>query len=191
MHTVRTAARSAVFKACSFRPNVSRAYSVKMGAQAGDAVPSATMYKTSPDDTVNLAEYVGDRTVVLFGVPGAFTPGCSKTHLPGYISLADDFKAAGVEEIICTAVNDPFVMTAWGEAKQAAGKVTMLADTQMELTKALGVELPAAPKLGNDRSKRYSAVLKGGKIVQINVEEDGTGLACSLADVALGQVKSM
>lgn len=114
-----------------------------------------------------------------------------QTHLPGYIALADDFKSAGVDEIICTAVNDPFVMTEWGKNQQAEGKVTMLADTQYELTKAWDIYLDAEGALGNKRCKRFSAVLKDGKIAALNVEADGSGLACSLADVALEQVKGM
>jgi 2-Cys peroxiredoxin 5 len=112
-----------------------------------------------------------------------------QTHLPGYIQMADDFKSNGVDEIICTAVNDPFVMAAWGKAQKADGKITMLADTQMELTKAWDIVLDAEEKLGNKRMKRFSAVLKDGKIADLNVEADGAGLACSLAEVALEQVK--
>jgi peroxiredoxin 5 len=112
-----------------------------------------------------------------------------QTHLPGYIELADEFKSAGVDEIICTAVNDPFVMTAWGIAQKADGKVTMLADTQYALTKAWDIYLDAEGALGNKRCKRFSAVFKDGKISALNIEADGSGLACSLADVALKQVK--
>lgn len=114
-----------------------------------------------------------------------------QTHLPGYIESADDFKAAGVDELICTAVNDPFVMSEWGKAQRADGKVTMLADTQMELTNAWDIVLDAEGALGNKRCKRFSAVLKDGKIAALNVEADGSGLACSLADVALEQVKGL
>lgn len=94
-----------------------------------------------------------------------------------------------MDEVICTAVNDPFVMAEWGKAKGAEGKVTMLADTQMELTKAWDITLDAEGALGNKRMKRFSAVLKGGKVSELNIEADGSGLACSLADVALEQVK--
>lgn len=119
------------------------------------------------------------------GVPGM------QTHLPGYIEKAGDFKSAGVDEIICTSVNDPFVMDAWGKDQKAEGKVTLLADTQMTLTNAMDIVLDAEGKLGNKRMKRFSAVLKDGKIAHLNVEADGAGLACSLAEVALEQVKGM
>lgn len=112
-----------------------------------------------------------------------------QTHLPGYIKLADDFKSAGVEEIVCTAVNDPFVLDAWGKQSGADGKVTMLADTQMEFAKAMGITLDAEGMLGNKRMKRFSAVINDGKFVEFNVEEDGTGLSCSLAEAALEQAK--
>jgi peroxiredoxin len=112
-----------------------------------------------------------------------------QTHLPGYIQLANEFKSSGVDEIICTSVNDPFVMTAWGTVQKADGKVTMLADTQMELTKAWDITLDAEEKLGNKRMKRFSALFKDGTIAELNIEADGGGLACSLAEVALKQVK--
>lgn len=121
------------------------------------------------------------KKVVLFAVPGAFTPGCSKTHLPGYIAKADEMKAAGVSEIVCVSVNDPFVMSAWAKDHQAAGKVRMLADASGLFTKAvdLGLELPP---LGGFRSKRYSMVIEDSVVTALNVEADGTGLSCSLAD---------
>lgn len=104
-----------------------------------------------------------------------------QTHLPGYVSKAGDIKASGVSEIVCVSVNDPFVMSAWGKEHQAAGKVRMLADSTGAFTKQidLGVELPP---LGGFRSKRYSMVIEDGTVTSLNVEPDGTGLSCSLAD---------
>merc|ERR1712018_644661 len=95
--------------------------------QVGDAVPSVDLFEGAPDQKVNLAEVCKDGKVVIFGVPGAFTPGCSKTHLPGYVQDADKLKSAGVKEIFCVSVNDPFVMGAWGKDQKADGKVQMLA----------------------------------------------------------------
>merc|ERR1712156_780608 len=97
---------------------------------------------------------------VIFGVPGAFTPGCSKTHLPGYVSSAEDLKAKGIKDIFCVAVNDPFVMAAWGSNQNADGKVRMLADTCGDLTKALELELDLAKVLGNVRCKRFSILVE-------------------------------
>jgi len=149
--------------------------------QVGDSVPSVDLFEGKPDVKVNLAELTKDGKFVIFGVPGAFTPGCSATHLPGYIEKAADIKGQGVKEIICVSVNDPFVMGAWGEAQGASGKVRMLADTCGDLTKALDLEVDLAKVLGSVRSKRYSMVVENGKVTAVNVEPDGTGLTCSLA----------
>ena len=124
---------------------------------------------------------------VLFAVPGAFTPGCSKTHLPGFVAKADALKAAGADAVVCVCPNDPFVTAAWGEANGAGGKVIMLADTQLALTKAWDQVLDAEEALGSKRSKRYSVVIADGKVSAFNAEPDGTGLTCSLADPTLGQ----
>jgi peroxiredoxin 5 len=118
-------------------------------------------------------------------VPGSWTPGCSATHLPGYVANAEKIKAKGVDEIVCLSVNDPFVHSAWGKAHGADGKVRMLADTNADLTKALGVEIDLTKALGSVRSKRYSAIIEDGVFKTFNVEPDGTGLTCSLAEPIL------
>jgi len=148
----------------------------------GDKIPSVTLFEGNPGGKVELAEMCTGKKCILFGVPGAFTPGCSKTHLPGYINAAENLKANGFQEIICVSVNDPFVMEAWGESQGATGKVRMLADTCGELTKAMDLELDLAAVLGNIRSKRYSMVVEDGIVTKVNIEPDGTGLTCSLAD---------
>lgn len=104
-----------------------------------------------------------------------------QTHLPGYVDKAGELKASGVAEVVCVSVNDAFVVSAWGKAHNAAGKIRMLADPSAEFTKAvdLGVDLPP---LGGLRSKRYSMVVDNGVVTQLNVEPDNTGLSCSLAD---------
>lgn len=128
-----------------------------------------------------MAELSASNKIVVFAVPGAFTPGCSKTHLPGYVAKAAEIKGSGVADIFCVSVNDPFVMSAWGKEHQAGEKVRMLADASGAFTKAvdLGLELPP---LGGFRSKRYSMVVENGVVTSLNVEADGTGLSCSLAD---------
>jgi len=148
----------------------------------GDKVPSIDLFEDNPGNKVNLAELCAGKKVVVFGVPGAFTPGCSKTHLPGYVSKAEELKGKGVQEIVCVAVNDPFVMEAWGENQQAKGKVRLLADTCGELTKALDLELDLSAVLGNVRCKRFSMLVDDGTVSKVNVEPDGTGLTCSLAE---------
>lgn len=156
----------------------------------GDSLPSIDLYEgssdsiTDPGKVVNLVDVCKNKKVVVFGVPGAFTPGCSKTHLPGYIERANTLKAKGIKEIICVSVNDPFVMNAWGKIKKADGKVRMLADPCGALAKALDIEMTTiVPVLGGIRYKRFSMVAVNGKVTQINIEEDGTGLTCSLASV--------
>merc|ERR1712010_201495 len=150
--------------------------------QVGDAVPNVDLFEGTPGDKVNLAEVCKEGKVVIFGVPGAFTPGCSKTHLPGFVEGAEGLKGNGVKEIICVAVNDPFVMEAWGKDQAADGKVRMLADTCGDLAKALDLELDLAAVLGNMRCKRFSMLVEDGTVAKVNIEPDGTGLTCSLAD---------
>lgn len=149
--------------------------------KVGDNVPEGVLYEDSPANKVNVSELTKGKKVVLFAVPGAFTPGCSKTHLPGYVENADKMKADGVSEIVCVAVNDPFVMSAWGVQHNTKGKVRMLADPSGDYIKALdlGTNLPP---LGGFRAKRFSMVINNSKVEELNVEPDGTGLTCSLAN---------
>lgn len=151
--------------------------------KVGDKLPEATLYEGSPANGVNTAELTKGKTVVLFGVPGAFTPACTNSHLPGYIEKAAEMKAGGVDEIVCMAVNDPFVTGAWAKEKAAEGKVRILADVKCQLTQAMGLELDLADVLGTVRCKRFSMLLKDGVVKSFEVEPDGKGLSCSLADV--------
>jgi len=146
----------------------------------GQRVPTATVYTTTAAPKVT-TELFGGRKVILFGVPGAFTPGCSKTHLPGYVQDADKLKAKlGVSEIFCVSVNDPFVMAAWGEQQKAEGKVTMISDPQAAFVSSLGLTLDLAV-LGGKRSSRFAMILNDGVVEKVSVEPDGKGLTCSLA----------
>eukprot|EP01098_Paradermamoeba_levis_P009686 TRINITY_DN4049_c0_g1_i3.p1 TRINITY_DN4049_c0_g1~~TRINITY_DN4049_c0_g1_i3.p1 ORF type:complete len:159 (-),score=39.47 TRINITY_DN4049_c0_g1_i3:73-549(-) len=148
----------------------------------GVRFPAAVLHEGTPKTEVKTDELLKGKKVVLFAVPGAFTPGCSKSHLPGYVADHEKLKSKGVDEIICLSVNDAFVMDAWGQAHQAQGKVRMLADPRAELTKALGMELDATASLGNVRSKRYSMVITDGVISAFYPEPDGRGLTCSLSN---------
>ena len=142
----------------------------------GDSIPSVDLFEGAPNNKVNLADVCQEGKFIIFGVPGAFTPGCSKTHIPGYVAQSDDLKEKGFKQIFCVSVNDPFVMAAWGENQNATGKVTMLADTCGEFTRSVDLELDLS------RCKQFSIVVENGKAVQVNVEPDGTGLTCSLAE---------
>ncbi|MEL6348104.1 MAG: peroxiredoxin [Myxococcota bacterium] len=159
-----------------------------MSIQVGDAIPSVELQEGNPGNKVNAAEMMASGKSVVFAVPGAFTPGCSKTHLPGYVQDADAIKAKGVDRIVCISVNDVFVMNAWGENQGVGDKIHMLADYAADFTRAIGLDVDASGVLGNVRSKRYSMIVEDGKVTALNVEPDGFGLSCSLAPALLEQL---
>ncbi|KAF2904478.1 hypothetical protein ILUMI_01694 [Ignelater luminosus] len=165
----------------SFKRCLQISTTLNMPIKEGDALPSVDLFEDTPTNKVNLAQLSSGKKLIIFAVPGAFTPGCSKTHLPGYIKKADDLKKQGIDEIVCVAVNDPFVMAAWGKDQNTSGKVRMLADPSGSFTKALDLAVDLPP-LGGTRSKRYSMVVENGKVSSLQVEPDGTGLSCSLAE---------
>jgi len=142
--------------------------------QQGQALPAATLSQLTADGMVNhqVTELFTNKKVVLFAVPGAFTPTCSESHLPGFVVLADQIKAKGVDIIACVSVNDAFVMQAWGEA-QNANEIMMLGDGDASFTKALGLEMDTAA-FGGVRSQRYAMVIENGVVTQLNVEEPKT-----------------
>ncbi|MCG3726030.1 peroxiredoxin [Vibrio cincinnatiensis] len=137
----------------------------------GQPLPTGTLSQITPEGMVNhnVNELFAGKKVVLFAVPGAFTPTCSEAHLPGYVVLADQLKAKGVDMIACVAVNDAFVMKAWGEA-QNASELIMLADGDASFTKALGLEMDTA-SFGGIRSQRYAMIIDNGIITTLNIEE--------------------
>lgn len=140
----------------------------------GQPLPTATLSQITAEGMVNhnVSELFAGKKAVLFAVPGAFTPTCSEAHLPGYVILADQLKAKGVDIIACVAVNDAFVMKAWGEA-QNASELMMLADGDASFTKALGLEMDTA-SFGGIRSQRYAMIIDDGIITTLNVEEAKT-----------------
>ncbi|MGI9250563.1 MAG: peroxiredoxin [Pseudohongiellaceae bacterium] len=159
-----------------------------MTIKTGDKVPAGNfkvMTKDGPKD-MSSDEVFGGKKVVLFAVPGAFTPGCSLTHLPGFVVKADEIKAKGVDTIACMAVNDAFVMGAWGEA-QNASEILMLADGNGEFTKALGLELDASGFGMGSRSQRFAMVVDDGTVSHLGVEPAGE-ITVSSADAILGQL---
>lgn len=160
-----------------------------MTIQPGDKLPSTTLVKATADgpDAVQTDEFFAGRKIALFAVPGAFTPTCSARHLPGFIDHLDDLKAKGVDEVACTAVNDPFVMAAWAKQAGAEGKVTMLADGSATFAKAIGLDADFS-KLGmGTRSKRYSMIVEDGVVKELNVEQPGE-FQVSSADHMLSQL---
>ena len=146
-----------------------------MAISVGDRIPQTTLVKATPDgpQPVESEEFFKGRTVALFSVPGAFTPTCSARHLPGFVEKADEFKAKGVDEIACTAVNDAFVMGAWSESGEAADKVTMLADGNGEFAQAVGLTMDGSKFGMGTRGQRYSMLVRDGVVEQLNVEEPG------------------
>jgi peroxiredoxin len=148
-----------------------------MTIKVGDKMPSGTMHTMTAEGpaAVTTDELFSGKKVALFSVPGAFTPTCSAKHLPSYVQHADDLKAKGVDAIACMAVNDAFVMGAWGKDQHAEGKVTMLADGNADYSKALGLELDLTGVGFGMRGKRFSILVDDGVVTQLNVDEDGYG----------------
>ena len=135
--------------------------------------------------TSKIRDILGNGKVILFGLPGAFTSTCSKLHLPGYVANTDKIKAKGIENIFCLSVNDPFVMNAWGEANNAAGKITMLSDPYLLFTKAIGAEVDRNSKGMGVRSNRYAMVIENLEIVNIQVEKETKQCGLSSAEGVL------
>ncbi|MEQ8559441.1 MAG: peroxiredoxin [Henriciella sp.] len=158
---------------------------IKQGEKLPDAV-FMEMTDNGPEPRKTDDIFAG-KTVALFAVPGAFTPTCSAKHLPGFLDKAETLHGKGVDDIVCTSVNDVFVMNAWGEQAGAKGKVRMLADGNAKFAEACGLEMDASGFGMGERSKRYSMLVKDGVVEQINVE-DGGEFKVSSADYLLGQI---
>jgi len=143
-----------------------------MRIAVGDAIPEATVYvmgESGPESRIS-TDLFADRKVVLFALPGAFTPTCSAKHLPGFIEAASDFKEKGVDDIICLSVNDAWVMDAWGKAQGAEGKVTMVADGNGDFTRAIGMAVDFSAGGFGERSGRYAMITEDGVVTHLNVE---------------------
>lgn len=159
-----------------------------MTISVGDKLPDVTMVKATAEgpQQVQSSEYFAGKKVALFSVPGAFTPTCSASHLPGFVEKAGDLKEKGIDEIGCTAVNDAFVMEAWN---QAAGSddITMLADGNGDFAEAVGLTMDGSDFGMGKRGQRYSMVVNDGVVEQLNVEEPGD-FRVSSAEHMLGQL---
>lgn len=151
-----------------------------MAISKGDKLPAATLLKLGAEgiEKVDLTEAIKGRAAI-FAVPGAFTPTCSNAHMPSFVRSADQFRAKGIDRIICITVNDPFVANAWAKDTGADGAgIEVLADADGSLTKALGMDFDAAPAGLLGRSKRYAMLVRGGVVEELELEESPG--ACSI-----------
>jgi peroxiredoxin (alkyl hydroperoxide reductase subunit C) len=152
-----------------------------MTIKVGDRIPSATLHHMTENgpEAITTEEIFAGKKVVLFALPGAFTPTCSAKHLPGFVANAEEIKAKGVDTIACLSVNDAFVMGAWGKDQGVAGKVLMLADGSADLTRALGLELDLMGRGMGLRSNRYAMIVDDGVVTLLNNEAPGAFEASS------------
>ncbi len=161
-----------------------------MAVQVGDRIPEVNFKvigEQGPEDRSASSIFEG-RKVVMFAVPGAFTPTCHVKHLPNYVDNADALKAKGVDEIVCVAVNDPFVMKAWGDANNVTGKVTLVADHDASFAKGMGLDFDASAVGLGVRSKRYAMLVDNGVVKALNVEEAPATMELSSAEKILAAI---
>ena len=160
-----------------------------LSSREGQRVPNVDLCRLRDGkvERVSAAEFFGGRRVLVFALPGAFTPTCDAKHLPGFVEKAGDLKGKGVDTIACLAVNDAFVMKAWGKAQSVEGKVEMLADGNAEYTKALGLEFDGSGFGMGTRGQRFALVVDNGVVKQVNVEAKGE-FKVSSADHVLTQL---
>jgi glutaredoxin/glutathione-dependent peroxiredoxin len=146
-----------------------------MTIKVGDKIPSGSFRRMTPEGPKEITtdELFNGKRVILFAVPGAFTPTCSNKHLPGFVEKSGDIRGKGVDTIACVSVNDAFVMGAWGKTQGCDDKVEMLADGSGDFTRAIGLELDARKGGMGMRSKRYSMLVDNGVVKELNVEEPG------------------
>ena len=152
-----------------------------MTIQVGDSIPSATLNIMTADgpSAISTDDIFKGKKVALFGLPGAFTPTCSAQHLPGFVANADALRAKGVDSIVCLAVNDVFVMGAWGKDQNVGDKVTLVADGSAQFTKAAGLELDLTERGLGLRCQRFSMVVDDGVVKSLNIDAAGTFEATS------------
>ncbi len=160
-----------------------------MTIKVGERIPEMTLIKATADgpEPVETGDLFAGRRIALFSVPGAFTPTCSARHLPGFIDKADELREKGVDEIVCTAVNDAFVLQAWAKNAGAEGKVTMLADGNGDLARALGLTMDGSKFGLGQRGSRWSAIVEDGIVTRLNVEDPGA-FSVSSAEFLLNQL---
>ena len=143
-----------------------------MKIKKGDKLPDAKVFILEKDSKeVSIKEIVGDGKVILFGLPGAFTPTCSAKHLPGFVLATNQIKNKGIKKVVCISVNDPFVMDAWGKTHNVQDKILMVGDSKGEFTKNIGAELNLNNRGLGVRSTRYTMLVEKGNVLRISEEE--------------------
>lgn len=156
----------------------------------GDMLPEAKLMTPTEKGPAPLstAEIFGGKTVALFALPGAYTPTCSAKHMPGYLALAGDLKAKGVDTIACLSVNDAFVMGAWGRDQKVEDRILLLADGNGDFTRALGLELDLSGFGMGLRSKRFAMIVRDGRVAWLGIEENPSLVEASSAANLMGQL---
>jgi peroxiredoxin len=160
-----------------------------MAISVGERIPDVEVRVMGAEGprTVRTGEVLGKGKVVLFAVPGAFTPGCSKVHLPGYLEGYEELRSKGVDTVACVSVNDPWVMQAWADAHGVGERIVMLADGSAEFTRAMGLEADMSSFGLGVRSRRYAAVIEDGKVTSLEVEPGG-GVEVSACQAMLSRL---
>lgn len=163
-----------------------------MSIKVGDRIPDVTLRVVTEAgaDPVASDALLGSGRVVLFAVPGAFTPTCSNIHLPSFVETAGELAAAGVDRIVCLSVNDPFVMAAWGASQGVGPEITLVSDGNAEFTEAVGMGVDASRAGMGMRSKRYAMVLEDGVVTTFLPEEDGFSAIASTGQCVIDAMKS-
>lgn len=162
-----------------------------MTISVGDRLPDATLFELTDQGPTRVpsADVFTGKTVALFGLPGAFTPTCHKSHMPGFVATAPALRAKGVDEVVCVTVNDPFVAAEWGRATGAtAAGIRVIGDSLAELTKAMELEFDGSARGLGVRCQRFSALIRDGEVAILNLEDAPGQATCSTGEVLLDQI---